>query len=138
MREIKFRAWNTKTNTWVEGLDLVIHTSGRLLQPGPNVMLMQYTGLKDRKGQEIYEGDIVKCYNGLRDMEVLREVQWESAHIQDDLSDTPLIVGGFIIDGLGGVEVIGNIHDDPELAPNDNGQFPLAVYPLYPIDDSAD
>lgn len=70
MREVKFRAWDKNKRTmvnggsffdvsqtqgvdrWVFGMDVFNHPD--------NVELMQYTGLEDKNGVEIYEGDIVK------------------------------------------------------------------------------
>ena len=62
-REIKFRAWHTEANKMLfvgddsgttHPLDCVVYAKN---QP---VILMQYTGLKDKNGVEIYEGDVVK------------------------------------------------------------------------------
>ena len=70
MREIKFRAWNNVLNkmySWNEFLDTNMKQT--FIAPESTAMiLMQYTGLKDKNGKEIYEGDIVKIDNDVASM----------------------------------------------------------------------
>ena len=57
MREIKFRAWDGKRMT-TSGI-MFNNTNSCLEVPqGSQMKLMQYTGLKDKNGKEIYEGDV--------------------------------------------------------------------------------
>ena len=66
------------------------------------------TGLKDKNGKEIYEGDIVKCGPYSARPIVFEEGRYWLGEEPDDL----FFSSGFF---HGGIEVIGNIHENPEL-----------------------
>lgn len=110
MREIKFRAWNGKSmfyshnnqvNSDVTQLTCFFN---RLRDTAP---IMQYTGLKDKNGKEIYEGDFVLPFSDLP---------------KNDKSIIVYEVNQFRIKGKSlywnweaDIEVIGNIYENPEL-----------------------
>lgn len=124
MREIKFRAWyssddhstmlywfpeNPSTPYYVEGLDRPFNLHAYLWN-NPNHTVMQYTGLKDRNGKEIYEGDIINLYPTFSDSLVL--VEWIS---QEEYWAGFSPFNGDNSADPSRVEVVGNIYENPEL-----------------------
>jgi len=113
MREIKFRQFLGKYGMYY-GIGIV--KDGHWLGP-PKITfsknpIMQYTGMKDSKGQEIYEGDVVKFQIGTSEW-ALMEVRWNLGH-WDMHSERPLITE-HLSDFFNDVEVIGNIYENPSI-----------------------
>ena len=113
-REIKFRAWQKSHKTmWYDGghMNLSLRIEGGLYTPDPyygnghdkDFILMQYTGLKDKNGNEIYEGDIVKDNEGFTTKVGFSEGIF---YIQN-IPERPLKNYQ--------VEIISNIYENPEL-----------------------
>ena len=119
-RKIKFRAWNYKKiiyNVSVRNSLIMNHKDEFDYVTKSNYPIMQFTGLKDKNGIEIYEGDIVKykTYYYSKEKEVIEEVKW-IIDGDTDLFGEPTMYG-FLVK-WGECEVIGNIYENQELLNN--------------------
>ena len=119
-RELKFRVWDHQENAynkyeyWIDAKsgDTYRMNSGGIDYQLTNFCIQQYTGLKDKNGREIYEGDIIQLENAPYKYEVV----WNKWHWGIDSKG---IVTDFIQSFTIAVEerciVIGNIFENPDL-----------------------
>ena len=119
MREIKFRAWSKESNyllSWREVLDY-IKDVGIGIFTDSNFNLMQYTGLKDKNGKEIYEGDIVKAkFRYDTDKEDKPAKNSAKFEVQYKIDQHCQFCGFSLFPSdFSTIEVIGNIYENPYL-----------------------
>lgn len=124
MREIKFRAWlkEDKKMVNVETMDFtdksiqylkkseIINAYILKRESFDDVELMQYTGVKDKNGKEIYEGDIV----------ILNDAEEENRCIVKYKYGSYILIDGDLRENLSNVEdrfleVVGNIYQNKNL-----------------------
>lgn len=119
-REIKFRCWDTENKQmldvqeldWQDSYDgqpMIRTTMYNDYFDTEDVILMQYTGLKDKNGKEIYEGDIVKSYYYIDTPDGEQERYNKKVIKYND------VLCEYNIDAFENIEVIGNIYENPEL-----------------------
>lgn len=113
MREIKFRMWAHASRVYFkpDTNENGVHMVNGYIYDLPNTTLEQYTGLKDSKGVEIYEGDIIEF-----DADEWGDTTSNKFIVEWEEKDAGWSLGG------GGMwcdmewrTVIGNIHSNPEL-----------------------
>lgn len=141
MREIKFRAYIKKQNKMVEITEMSFRkgwfeyynyekeqyedyycTDTDEILNSQEIIIMQYAGIKDKNGKEIYEGDIVKLYFGCRQMDQ-RETTANAEIVYcwngygSEIGFTGLYYGGMrvALPCRDSIEVIGNIYENHEL-----------------------
>lgn len=132
MREIGYRAWLKEEKRFIYP-KLILNDFGSVVEVAyddidmltdeliehrliiEDVVLEQFTGLRDKNRKRIYEGDIIKSYDGSdaekNDNYAVTEVRWDDFYTgfypmnRDENADF----------NRGLCEVIGNIHENPEL-----------------------
>lgn len=121
MREIKFRVWVKETKDMCYA-DRLVNIPPAFETEDSQHIMMQYTGLRDRRGVEIYEGDVLK--NSHMDDYPHQHgiVEWDTPcptiRPINSTARRPMSNYGWIdifAEHYGGVIVIGNIHENPEL-----------------------
>ena len=136
MREIIFRGKRIDNGEWVEGFYIkanyhwhnhgihedwiatdTVQNGGWCNVRGKHAVdpetVGQYTGLTDKNGKKIFEGDIVRCYFA-DGYEEEGSIRWSNADVRFSFVpfDEKYLWG---IDNTDKFEIIGNIHDNPEL-----------------------
>ena len=112
MREIKFRFFDTQHKMMLNDLDVADLTINQSLKDDDDWKIMQFTGLKDRNGIEIYEGDILHFINCFMDVNENVEVIFENAMFKFVTKTEKFVFGRSENYSL---EVIGNIYENKEL-----------------------
>lgn len=122
MKEVKFRGKRLTDGAWIYGSLVNIEEDRYAVLPVINTMrdetiamyevdpdtVGQYTGLKDKNGKEIYEGDIIEV-DWLGEPSI---VKW----YKDGFMAYPYrSIGYHLCEVVADCKVIGNIHDNPEL-----------------------
>jgi len=143
-REIKFRIWNKKKQTWIHGPGEEVSLFGEMILLGGflkgipiseinDCVALQYTGIKDKNGGEVYNGDIVIIQRYFTKPFINNDIEIEYKFVEGEF-----LTGLVYWDTFGAkylvdyshiryddieefnkpshrIEVIGNIYDNPEL-----------------------
>ena len=127
MRELKFRAWHETDKCWYNPLFIemnllgqaIIHHGLEQFEIIPASAIEQYTGLKDKNGKEIYEGDIVEEVIDTGDYDIdgtyRYKVVWDDDMLCWSLDPNSISIHKDLWECNQSLKVIDNIHENPEL-----------------------
>lgn len=131
MREIKFRVWDKEEDVMYQNDSFTVEVIGKFISVYVKVKpyirelmdyeLMQYTGIKDKNGKEIYEGDIFKDCEGEIKLVIWKDNGFKAKYtfkrryqgeewLENSITDL-----GDTQSRRWGVEVIGNIYENEDL-----------------------
>jgi hypothetical protein len=122
-RQLKFRIWDKQNKKWIYEwgashkrlaislVGLVYHGGYDDVLPENDYVIQQYTGLKDSKGNDIYEGDILTCKYA--DQEVTEAISYSEDYSSFTHGEHALWRGW-----IGEAEIIGNIFENPDYFKN--------------------
>ena len=127
-RQIKFRVWDSAAKIWLK--DVVMDMDGKLVNfdgvtryfiEGSNYIKIQFTGLYDKNGKEIWEGDVLKILQTATDGSDYYEnfvIEWDKKYASFEAINNDYSLPYFseeLQDKNTPIEVIGNIYENPEL-----------------------
>ena len=136
MREIKFRVWDHHDQKmkyaemeWFDDMFAFrFEHRGFEEEDNSDVVIMQYTGLKDKNGKEVYEGDVLRTPHFLdengKQLYLYHRVVWSErltgwqAVNMNETTDPPYVKTGspqLWVYAKDEFEIIGHIHQNPEL-----------------------
>lgn len=140
-REILFRGKSNSTGKWHYGFltytphgrhpQIIVLTSSKSIHIDViPATVNQYTGLTDKNGRKIFEGDIIKCSDTINDIEFNAVVEfgnpnhdyswgYQLKHISGEKPNLDILCWVDMEETGAFIEVIGNIHDNPELVRKD-------------------
>lgn len=123
MREIKFRAWDKDEKRWVDPERIYIGANGDLLSYGSHddtggfytdIDIQFFTGLHDKNGKEIYEGDVVEVEDGpnKKNYPIIFHKRTAAFTLEVGNGATEYLPNHVAYKQI---EIIGNIYENPEL-----------------------